>query len=70
VAGEEQSGGADGCAVCRAVLQVQGLRVADASVTPDMIEAGPMATIYMIGEKAADMIKEDNRKWGQGKQKA
>jgi choline dehydrogenase-like flavoprotein len=38
---------------------VKGLRVVDASAVPDMIEAGPMATIYMMGERAADLIKED-----------
>ena len=38
---------------------VTGLRVADASAVPDMIEAGPMATLYMVGERAADLIKED-----------
>lgn len=39
---------------------VTGLRVADASAVPDMIEAGPMATLYMVGERAADLIKEDH----------
>lgn len=38
---------------------VTGLRVADASAVPDMIEAGPMGTLYMVGERAADLIKED-----------
>ncbi len=41
------------------VAGVQGLRVADASAVPDMIEAGPMATLYMLGERAAHLIKED-----------
>ncbi|KAL1461022.1 hypothetical protein WDU94_012955 [Cyamophila willieti] len=36
---------------------IKGLRVADASVMPILIAAHPMAPIYMIGEKAADMIK-------------
>lgn len=40
---------------------IQGLRVVDASAVPDMIEAGPMATLYMLGERAADLIKEDYR---------
>lgn len=40
---------------------VQGLRVVDASAVPDMIEAGPMATLFMLGERAADLIKEDYR---------
>lgn len=38
---------------------VQGLRVADASIMPRIPSANPQASIYMIGEKAADMIKED-----------
>jgi len=41
---------------------VQGLRVVDASAVPDMIEAGPMATLFMLGERAADLIKEDYQK--------
>jgi len=40
---------------------VKGLRVVDASAVPNMIEAGPMATLYMLGERAADLIKEDNQ---------
>ncbi|KAL1122889.1 hypothetical protein AAG570_003215 [Ranatra chinensis] len=41
------------------VYGVQGLRLADASVMPDMVGGHTQATCYMIGEKAADMIKED-----------
>ena len=42
------------------VKGIHGLRVADGSILPSMIEAGPMATTYMVGEKVADMIKQDN----------
>uniref|UniRef100_A0A8D9ALF9 Glucose dehydrogenase [FAD, quinone] n=2 Tax=Cacopsylla melanoneura TaxID=428564 RepID=A0A8D9ALF9_9HEMI len=50
----------DGTTVVDNELRVHGinrLRVADASVMPILIAAHPMAPIYMIGEKAADMIK-------------
>lgn len=51
----------DGTHVVNHELRVHGiknLRVADASVMPILIAAHPMAPIYMIGEKAADMIKD------------
>ncbi|XP_068217751.1 glucose dehydrogenase [FAD, quinone]-like [Palaemon carinicauda] len=40
---------------------VKGLRVIDASIMPVIVSANPMATTIMIGEKGADLIKQD---WG------
>ncbi|XP_077965768.1 L-sorbose 1-dehydrogenase-like isoform X2 [Styela clava] len=42
------------------VYGVDRLRIADASIMPHQISAAPQATCYMIGEKAADLIKESN----------
>ncbi|KAI4138522.1 MAG: hypothetical protein LQ341_004631, partial [Variospora aurantia] len=41
------------------VYGVQGLRVCDASVMPLQIAAHLQATVYAIGEKGADMVRED-----------
>ncbi|XP_076283483.1 glucose dehydrogenase [FAD, quinone]-like [Lasioglossum baleicum] len=38
---------------------VEGLRVADASIMPRMVSGNPVATITMIGERAAEFIKKD-----------
>ncbi|XP_017890529.1 glucose dehydrogenase [FAD, quinone]-like isoform X2 [Ceratina calcarata] len=53
----------DPMAVVDTKLRVHGvkrLRVADASVMPIVISGNPVATITMIGERAADFIKADN----------
>lgn len=42
------------------VKGVVGLRVADGSVMPDLISVNPCITTMVIGEKCADLIKEDN----------
>jgi len=41
------------------VKGVKGVRVADASIFPSMVSLNPCLTCMMIGEKAADLIKND-----------
>lgn len=43
------------------MIGVRGLRVADASIMPEITTAHLNIPTYMIAEKAADMIKEE---WG------
>ena len=55
-----QEHGGHGDAVVDAELRVngvQGLRIADASVMPDLVGGNINAAVIMIAEKAADMIR-------------
>ena len=55
--------GSDALAVVDARLRVhgvQGLRVVDASVMPSVVGGNTNAPVIMMGEKAADMIREEH----------
>jgi choline dehydrogenase len=56
--------GSDPLAVVDAEFRVHGiggLRVADASVTPTVVSGNTNAATIMIGEKAADMVRQPVR---------
>ncbi|KXL45007.1 hypothetical protein M433DRAFT_67930 [Acidomyces richmondensis BFW] len=45
------------------VKGVNGLRVIDASVFPGHVSGNIMATTYAVGEKGADIVKQDDGRY-------
>jgi choline oxidase len=43
------------------VRGIEGLRIADASIFPEIVRVNPNMTIVMVGSKAADLIREGAR---------
>ncbi len=42
------------------VRGLENLRIADASIFPELVRVNPNMTVVMVGAKAADLIKEDH----------
>ena len=42
------------------VRGVEGLSIADGSIFPTMPTVNPMVATFMIGERAADLVRERN----------
>ena len=56
--------GTDDMSVVDATLKVRGierLRVADASIMPRITTGNTMAPCVVIGERAADLLKDEHR---------
>jgi choline dehydrogenase-like flavoprotein len=41
------------------VRGLEGLRIADASVFPELVRVNPNMTVVMVGSKAAEILRED-----------